>query len=74
VDYAQEHKKFAAVKAEGYEWMKFRVSPLVGVERQAIMGNPDLSTSTVCHMERFFLTMRQGNKRVARKTLAYSKS
>jgi hypothetical protein len=73
VDYAQEHKKFGKIKVEGHEWMKFRVDPLVGVEREAITGAPDLQTSTVCHMERFFLTMRQGNKRTTRKTLAYSK-
>lgn len=45
----------------------------VGVERETIVGAPDLKTSTVCHMERFFLSMRQGNKRTACKTLAYSK-
>lgn len=72
-DYAQEHKVFRAIKVEGHEWMKFRVDPLVGVEREAVFGKPDLKSSTVCHMERFFLTMRQSNKRTARKTLAYSK-
>jgi hypothetical protein len=34
---------------------------------------PDLRTATVSHIERYFLTVRQGNKRCARKTLAYSK-
>lgn len=72
-DYAQEHKKFQNSKVSGPEFMKYRVNPLVGVERMAMQGNPDLGTSTVCHIERFFLTMRQGNKRAARKTLAYSK-
>jgi hypothetical protein len=71
--YAQEHKTFRNIKVEGHEWMKFRVDPLVGVEREAIHGAPNLKTSTVAHMERFFLTMRQGSKRTARKTLAYSK-
>ncbi len=32
-----------------------------------------MQTWTVFHAERFFLTMTQANKRVARKTLAYSK-
>lgn len=73
-DYAQEHKKFQAIKVDGPHWQKMRVNPLVGVDRAAICGNPNLKTSTVCHLERFFLTMRQGNKRCARKTLAYSKS
>jgi len=73
-DYAQENKLFRKIIVDGPEWLKHRVDPLVGVEREAICGRPDLSTSTVCHIERFFLTMRQGNKRCARKTLAYSKT
>lgn len=73
-DYAQEKKIFQAVRVDGPTWQTMRVNPLVGVERRAVHGTPDLRTSTVCHIERFFLTMRQGNKRVARKTLAYSKS
>lgn len=74
VDYAQENKLFQKVRVDAPTWQTMRVNPLVGVERQRITGNPNLRTSTVCHIERFFLTMRQGNKRCARKTLAYSKS
>jgi IS1 family transposase len=73
VDYAQEGKVFQSSKVPAHEWPKYRVDPLVGVEREAIHGNPNLGTSTVCHAERFFLTVRQENKRYARKTLAYSK-
>ncbi len=73
LDYAQEHKIFQKVKVDGPRWQTMRVNPLVGVERKAVIGAPDLKTSTVCHMERFFLTMRQSNKRCIRKTLAYSK-
>jgi len=73
MDYAQEEKEFQAIKVEGPEWQKYRVSPLVGVSRVAIHGKSNLRTSTVSHTERFFLTVRQGNKRTARKTLAYSK-
>jgi IS1 family transposase len=73
VDYAQEHKIFQSSKVDGPTWQTMRTSPLVGVERKAIVGAPDLRTATVCHMERFFLGMRQGSKRCARKTLAYSK-
>lgn len=56
------------------EWQKFRVNPLVGVKRTAVCGNPNLKTATVAHSERVFLTVRQSNKRCARKTLAYSKT
>lgn len=74
LDYAQEEKIFQSVKADGPEWQKFRVNPLVGVSRTAIHGNPNLKTATVAHAERMFLTVRQSNKRTARKTLAYSKT
>lgn len=47
-----------------------RVDPFEG---ESVQGAPNLSTATVCHAERFFLTVRQSNKRSARKTLAYSK-
>lgn len=73
MDYAQEEKKFLMTPMSPHDAIKCRVSPLVGVDREAVSGNPNLRTSTVCHVERFFLTMRQGNKRCARKTLAYSK-
>ncbi|MBL9144015.1 MAG: hypothetical protein JNM99_10085 [Verrucomicrobiaceae bacterium] len=73
VDYAQETKLFQKVRVDAPTWQTMRVNPLVGVERKGITGAPDLRSSTVCHIERFFLTMRQGNKRCARKTLAYSK-
>ena len=45
----------------------------ISLKREAICGTPDLRTATVCHIERFFLTGRQSNKRTAWKTLAYSK-
>lgn len=62
MDYAQEEKQFQAVRAEGPEWQKFRVSPLVGVERTAIYGKPNLRTSTVAHAEKFFLTVGSKTK------------
>ena len=53
--------------------MKVATDRLAGTTREAVHGNPDLSQSTTSHIERYFLTVRQGNKRFARKTLAYSK-
>ncbi len=73
VDLAQETKVFQSSKCPAHEWPKYRVDPLVGVEREAVLGNPNLAKATVCHVERYFLTTRQSNKRLARKTLAYSK-
>ena len=41
------------------------IQKIVTAEREAIVGNPDLRTTTTCHIERFFLTMRQESKRSA---------
>ena len=71
--YATERKEFGKEWTPDANYLKKRVDPLKRVERRAVKGKPDLSTATVCHIERFFLTTRQGNKRLARKTLAYSK-
>lgn len=73
VDFAQETKVYQSSKVPAHEWPRYRVNPLVGVERETLRGNPNLGTATVCHAERYFLTTRQSNKRLARKTLAYSK-
>lgn len=73
VDLATEGKIFQSSKCPAHEWPRYRVDPLVGVQREVVCGTPDLSTATVCHIERYFLTVRQGNKRCARKTMAYSK-
>lgn len=49
------------------------VDKVVGVERKAHIGYPDLRTTTTCHIERFFLTMRQELKRFQRLGLGYAK-
>lgn len=61
------------VREPGPEWINKRVNPLVGVKRTRVSGSPNMALATTSHIERFFLTVRQGNKRCARKTLAYSK-
>lgn len=49
------------------------IPKIVTAERKAITGDPDLKTATTCHIERFFLTMRQELKRFQRLGLGYSK-
>ena len=49
------------------------IPKIANAEREAIVGNPDLRTTTTCHIERFFLTMRQELKRFQRLGLGYSK-
>lgn len=49
------------------------IQKIVNAERKAIVGQPDLRTTTTCHIERFFLTMRQELKRYQRLGLGYSK-
>ena len=55
------------------EIRKNGVEKIVTTERKALIGSPDLSTLTTCHIERFFLTVRQESTRFTRLTLGYSK-
>lgn len=71
-DYATEYKKFGKPES-GPHFLIKPINRLLGVERKKVSGNPDMSKATIAHVERYFLTVRQGNKRCARKTLAYSK-
>ena len=49
------------------------VAPIVSSEREAMIGEPDLSTVTTSHIERVFLSVRQECTRFTRLTLGYSK-
>jgi IS1 family transposase len=73
--YATERKDFLSADWKpDANYLKKGVDRLRGVTRRRVSGNPKISEATVCHVERYFLTVRQSNKRCARKTLAYSKS
>ena len=49
------------------------IPKIVAAERKAVYGEPDLRTTTTCHIERLFLTVRQELKRFQRLGLGYSK-
>ena len=49
------------------------IPKIVNAEREAVFGDPNLATLTTCHIERFFLTVRQELKRYQRLGLGYSK-
>ncbi len=49
------------------------IPKIIKAERETVFGYPDLRTSTTCHIERFFLTVRQELKRFQRLGLGYSK-
>lgn len=49
------------------------IKKILTAERKAVFGYPDLRSATTCHMERFFLTLRQELKRYQRLGLGYSK-
>jgi IS1 family transposase len=53
---------------------KYGIPKIIEAKRKAVCGFPDLRTSTTCHIERWFLTMRQELKRYQRLGLGYSKS
>jgi IS1 family transposase len=49
------------------------VRKMMTVEREAVIGSPDLDSVTTSHVERVFLTVRQELKRFQRRGLGYSK-
>jgi IS1 family transposase len=73
VAYATERKEFHNGWSPDADYLKKRVDKVKRVERRAVKGDPNLATATTCHVERLFLTTRQQNKRLGRKTLGYSK-
>jgi hypothetical protein len=74
IDYASEVKVFAVKPAGMYVFLKRNERSVKAIKRKARIGNPDLSMSTTCHVERTNLSVRQFNRRYARLTLGYSKT
>lgn len=70
--HVEEEKHFEKITG-GPNQLKVSTNKLLKVTKAKCSGEPDMETATTSHVERYFLTMRQGNKRCARKTLAYSK-
>lgn len=58
-------------------WQKSRrngIQQIAKATREAVIGKPNLQTSTTAHVERLFLSVRQELTRFTRCTLGYSKS
>ncbi len=76
--YATELKSYGSasdfIPAEFQSRRKNGIPKIVSAKREAVMGQPNLATATISHIERVFLTMRQELVRFTRLTLAYSKS
>jgi transposase-like protein len=74
IDYASEVKVFSEKPAGVYVFLRRNARTVKAIKRKARIGNPDLSMSTTCHVERTNLSVRQFNRRYARLTLGYSKT
>lgn len=74
INYASEVKVFAVKPAGMYVFLKRNERSVKAIKRKARIGNPDLSMSTTCRVERTNLSVRQFNRRYARLTLGYSKT
>jgi IS1 family transposase len=73
--YATEKKEFndPFIPEDFPKHRKNGIPKIVTAKREAVFGEPDLRTATTCHIERFFLTVRQELKRFQRLGLGYSK-
>jgi hypothetical protein len=74
IDYASEIKVFTDNPISKYVFRKMNRRTVKAIQRKARIGNPDLSMSTTCHVERTNLSLRQFNRRYGRMTLGYSKT
>lgn len=72
IDYATEVKVYGRLLTGDYSRWR---NPLkvIGIRRQARIGQPDLTMSTTCHAERTNLSVRLFTRRFTRCTLGYSK-
>ena len=74
IDYASEIKVFTDNPISKYVFRKMNRRTVKAIQRKARIGNPDLSMSTTCHVERTNLSLRQFNRRYGRMTLGFSKT
>jgi IS1 family transposase len=72
VDYGTEVKTFG--REESGPPGRYTPAKCLGVERKAVIGNPDLRTVGTSRVERMNLSVRHFMRRFARSTLGYSKT
>jgi IS1 family transposase len=72
IDHATEVKIFGRETTN--PWFSRNPLTVIGIKRQARLGNPDMSMATTCHAERTNLSVRTFTRRFTRCTLGYSKT